>query len=69
MTAKKKLEESGLKVSSAKLVVEPTTTVSIAEKPAAEQILKLIDTLEEDDDVDSVSANFDILDDLMKELE
>lgn len=44
---------------SAKLIWRPKVTVPVDEK-SAETLLKLIDTLEDNDDVQSVYANFDI---------
>ena len=44
-------------------------TIEITEKSKAQSILKLIDKLEEHDDVQNVYANFDIPDEILKELE
>ena len=38
----------------------PKTTVEVADESAAKKILRLIDQLEENDDVQDVYANFDI---------
>jgi transcriptional/translational regulatory protein YebC/TACO1 len=38
----------------------PKTTVPVADESTARKILKLIDSLEENDDVQEVYANFDI---------
>jgi transcriptional/translational regulatory protein YebC/TACO1 len=40
--------------------MRPKTTVEVAEEAAAKKILRLIDQLEENDDVQDVYANFDI---------
>jgi transcriptional/translational regulatory protein YebC/TACO1 len=45
----------------------PQNTVKL-EKKGAESMLKLMDALEEQDDVQKVSANFDIDDQVMEEL-
>jgi YebC/PmpR family DNA-binding regulatory protein len=62
---KKQLEEKGIKIESATLSMEPKETIKIEDKQKAEQILKLMDALDECEDVSSVSANFDISDELM----
>ena len=41
----------------------------ITDEKTADQILKLLDKLEEHDDVQNVYANFDISDDIMQKLE
>jgi transcriptional/translational regulatory protein YebC/TACO1 len=38
----------------------PKTTVEVADEGAAKKILRLIDQLEESDDIQEVHANFDI---------
>jgi len=63
---KKQLEEKGIKTESATLSMEPKETIKIEDKQKAEQILKLMDALDECEDLSSVSANFDISDELMK---
>ena len=40
----------------------PTTTVALDEEGQAKSVLRLIDALEEHDDVEAVYANFDIPD-------
>ena len=56
---KKVFDESGLKYMAAELALVPQTTVKIEGKNA-ETMLKLMDTLEDSDDVQNVYANFDI---------
>ncbi|MGB9773755.1 MAG: YebC/PmpR family DNA-binding transcriptional regulator [Bacteroidota bacterium] len=56
---KKALEENGVKIESAELQMIPQSTVRVEGKEA-EQVLKLIEALEEHDDVQHVYANFDI---------
>ena len=38
----------------------PKTTIEVADESAAKKLLRLIDQLEENDDVQEVYANFDI---------
>jgi YebC/PmpR family DNA-binding regulatory protein len=56
---KRNLEAAGLRPASAGISLEPTTTVKL-EGEAAESMLRLADALEDLDDVQSVTANFDI---------
>jgi YebC/PmpR family DNA-binding regulatory protein len=54
------VEGAGFNVESAELTLVPKTTVEVADEAAARKILRLIDQLEENDDVQDVYANFDI---------
>jgi transcriptional/translational regulatory protein YebC/TACO1 len=54
------IEAAGFTVESAELTMAPKTTVEVADESAAKKILRLIDQLEENDDVQDVYANFDI---------
>jgi YebC/PmpR family DNA-binding regulatory protein len=56
---KRRLEESGIAVVEAAVKMVPQNTVSITGS-AAEQLLRLLDELEDHDDVQDVAANFDI---------
>lgn len=53
------LQKAGLPVSSVKAVYEPSTTVKLA-GDQTRGLLKLVDALEDNDDVANVWANFDI---------
>jgi len=64
---KKKLEEAGFKCSYGEVTMVPQTTVRLAGKEA-EQMLKLMEALEDADDVQKVYANFDIADEEMERL-
>lgn len=61
------LEEKFGEPESAGLVWKPSTTTAV-EEDAARTLLKLIDALDDNDDVQSVSANFDIDDAIMERL-
>ena len=63
------LEKSGLKSDSAELTRIPQNTVAVTDEKTADQILKLLDRLEEHDDVQNVYANFDISDEILQKLE
>jgi YebC/PmpR family DNA-binding regulatory protein len=62
---KKGLEDRGVKVASAEVAMVPQTTVHLEGK-AAETMLKMMNALEESDDVQNVWANFDISDEAME---
>jgi YebC/PmpR family DNA-binding regulatory protein len=53
------LEEAGVEVESAELAMEPKSTVEVGEGEAG-RLVRLMEALDEHDDVDAVHANFDI---------
>jgi YebC/PmpR family DNA-binding regulatory protein len=53
------VEEAGFTVDSAELQLVPKTTVAVDDETKARQVMRLIDALEENDDVQDVYANFD----------
>jgi YebC/PmpR family DNA-binding regulatory protein len=61
------LEGSGVEIESAGLATEPKSTVEVKGHDA-ERLLKLLDALDEQDDVDEVFANFDIPEDVLEKL-
>jgi YebC/PmpR family DNA-binding regulatory protein len=61
------LEGAGVEIESAGLATEPKSTVEV-KGGDAERLLKLLDALDEQDDVDEVFANFDIPDDVLEKL-
>ena len=54
------LDESGIRHDSADLTMLPKTTVEVGDESVAKKLLRLMDALEENDDVQGVYANFDI---------
>jgi transcriptional/translational regulatory protein YebC/TACO1 len=54
------IESAGFPIDSAELAMLPKTTVAVEDESEAKKILRLIDQLEDDDDVQDVYANFDI---------
>jgi YebC/PmpR family DNA-binding regulatory protein len=64
---KEALDKSGLSCNFAKITMIPENTVKLDEKEA-EQTLKLMESLEDSDDVQNVHANFDIPDDVMERI-
>lgn len=61
---KRELEQQGERVISAEVSMRPNQTVRV-EGPAADKVLRLVDALEELDDVQRVHANFDIPDEIL----
>jgi YebC/PmpR family DNA-binding regulatory protein len=59
-TVRQAIEAAGFAVDSAELMLVPKTTVEIGDEQKARQVMRLIDALEENDDVQDVYANFDI---------
>jgi YebC/PmpR family DNA-binding regulatory protein len=64
---KKKLETTGFKSTYGEVTMVPQTTVRLSGKEA-EQMLRLMEGLEDSDDVQKVYANFDIADEEMERL-
>ena len=64
---KKKLEVAGFKSSYSEVTMVPQTTVRLTGKEA-EQMLRLMENLEDSDDVQKIYANFDIADEEMERL-
>ena len=54
------IEAAGIPIESAELTMVPKTTVEVADESSAKKVLRLIDQLEENDDIQDVYANFDI---------
>jgi YebC/PmpR family DNA-binding regulatory protein len=59
-TVRAALDEAGIAYESADLTMLPKTTVPVEDESAAKKLLRLMDALEENDDVQDVYANFDI---------
>ena len=59
------LETANIKFIEASIAMVPNTTVEITDEKTARQILKLLENLEEYDDVQNVYANFDIPEEIM----
>lgn len=62
------LEKAELKHVEASVSMVPKNTVDVAEEKTARSLMKLLDSLEDHDDVQKVHANFDIPDELMDSL-
>jgi transcriptional/translational regulatory protein YebC/TACO1 len=60
------LEGAGIEVESAETTMVAKTTVELGDEASARKTLRLIDALEELDDVHEVYANFDIPEHLLE---
>jgi YebC/PmpR family DNA-binding regulatory protein len=63
------IEGAGMTVDSADLTMVPQTTIPLSDAEGAKKVLRLIDALDEHDDVQNVHANFDIPDDILESVE
>ena len=63
--ARAAVEGAGLTIESAEVTMNPSTSVTLDAKQAA-AVLRLLDALEEDDDVQQVYANAEIPDDVLE---
>ena len=54
------LDEAGIAYDSADLTMLPKTTVSVEDEGTAKKLVRLMDALEDNDDIQAVYANFDI---------
>jgi YebC/PmpR family DNA-binding regulatory protein len=59
------LEQAGIELESAEVTQQPTTRTTIDEE-TAEKLMRLIEMLDENDDVNEVHANFDVPDDVLQ---
>jgi YebC/PmpR family DNA-binding regulatory protein len=60
------VEAAGLSVVSADSTMVSSTTIEVTDPETARKILKIMEALEDNDDVQDVYANFDISDDIME---
>jgi transcriptional/translational regulatory protein YebC/TACO1 len=63
------LEGAGIKVSSADSTMVSSTLIEVASAEDARKVLRVMDALEEHDDVQDVYANFDIPDAVMEQVD
>ncbi|HVM07036.1 MAG TPA: YebC/PmpR family DNA-binding transcriptional regulator [Acidimicrobiales bacterium] len=68
-TVRGALEEAGISFESADLTMLPTSTIELGSEADARKVLKLLDALEDLDDVQNVYANFDIPDSILQAVE
>jgi YebC/PmpR family DNA-binding regulatory protein len=60
------LEQGGVTVDSSELTMLPTATIQLDTGDTAKKVLRLVDALEDNDDVQDVHANFDIPDAILE---
>ena len=63
------IEDAGMAVDSADLTMLPQNTIPLDDAESAKKVLRLIDALDEQDDVQNVFANFDIPDAILDTIE
>lgn len=63
------LANSKVKIESSELTLMPKNTVKVQDAETAKKVLGLVDDLEDSDDVQNVYTNFDISDEIMKQLD
>lgn len=63
---KSALEDAGIKIPSSEILAIPTQTVKIEDENIARQILKLMEALEDSEEVSAVHSNFDIEDRILE---
>ncbi|MCK8827545.1 YebC/PmpR family DNA-binding transcriptional regulator [Natroniella acetigena] len=66
---RKKMEEDGYKFDSGDIAMIPQNEIELDNSTDAKKVLRLIEQLEEHDDIQDVYANFDIPDEIMEEIE
>ena len=59
------LEASGIAVVSSELTLVPTTTVEVTDSQEAQRVLRLLEAIEDHDDVQAVHANYDMPDTIL----
>lgn len=62
------LETAGVVIAEASLTMVPQTVIEVTEEKQAKSLIRLLQTLEDNEDVQNVHANCDISDALMEEL-
>lgn len=67
MEVRDAIEKSGHKITSGEVTMTPMNTVEVTDENLAKQLLKLIDVLENHDDIQHVYANFDMDSDWLDE--
>jgi YebC/PmpR family DNA-binding regulatory protein len=65
-SVRESLQTAGFTVESVALAMVPKTTVSIPDESTAKKVVRLVEGLEDNDDVQDVYANFDIPEDVLE---
>ena len=69
MPVRSAIEEAGMAVDSSDLTMLPQNTIPLGDAESAKKVLRLIDALDDHDDVQNVHANFDIPDAILEMVE
>ncbi len=69
LNVKSVFDEKAIRYDLAEVTMSAQTTVRVEDPKIAQQLIKLMDILEDHDDVQNVYANFDIPDEIMESLE
>ena len=67
-SVKQKIDEAGITSLNQKITYIPDSTTVVDDEGTAQRIVKMMNILEEDDDVDEVYSNFDIPEELLEKL-
>jgi YebC/PmpR family DNA-binding regulatory protein len=62
---KEQLQDKGIPVASFEVTMLPSTTIEITEQDMADRIIRLMEALDDHDDVQNVYANFDLPEELL----
>jgi YebC/PmpR family DNA-binding regulatory protein len=65
---RKALEDAGIPVSSSDTTMLPSMSIPITDAESARKVLRVIDALEDADDVQDIFANYDISDEIMEDV-
>lgn len=68
MTVAKALEDAGIEPDSSELAYIPNNVIAIEDEDTARKVLRIVERLEELDDVKNVFANYEIADELMEKI-
>ena len=68
-TVRNAIVDAGYEIKEGEITMRPQNTIDITDVSDAGKILKLIDALEDNDDVKAVYANFNIPDEIMEQLD
>lgn len=68
-TVRGKIEEKSIPIEDSSIEMVPENTVRIKEEKTAEKVLELLDKLEDHDDMEQLSSNFDIDDEIMDKIQ
>jgi len=68
LAVKGAFDEKGMKYEVAEITMVPQTTIRIEDEKLAQQVLRLMDALDDADDVQDAYANFDIPDEILDQI-